>query len=138
MMTKPPSSIGGIRRSISASIAAGADFVVAACNSVHVIYDEICDDLPIPWTSIMDATTEQLAQERINEIIYGELVKAGVTDPSRQYVLGVIDKLAGQGAQGVVLGCTELPFLIQQPHTQVLVYDTTAIHAQKALDLALA
>jgi len=165
-----------VKEVIGRMAAAGADFVVAACNSVHVIYDEICDDLPIPWISIMDATAERIkqdghtkvallgtiytmggdffqrafarhgletvtpepsAQERINDIIYGELVKAEVTDPSRQYVLGVIDDLAKQGAQGVVLGCTELPFLIQQPHTQVLVYDTTAIHAQKALDLAL-
>ena len=167
---------GEIKEAIGRLAAAGADFVVAACNSIHVVYDEVCRDLPIPWVSIMDAAAEQIkrdgrtkvallgtvytmdgdfyprafarhgletvtphaaAKERINRIIYDELVKAEVTDASRDYVVGVIDDLALQGAQGVVLGCTELPFLIQQPHTDVPVYDTTAIHAQKALDLAL-
>jgi len=48
-----------------------------------------------------------------------------------------MDKLAQAGAGGVVLGCTELPFLIRQDDTALSVFDTTTLHAQKALDLAL-
>jgi len=81
---------------------------------------------------------DEEAQQKINRIIYDELVLAEVKEDSKAYALALIDDLArDKGAEGVVLGCTELPFLIQQADTQVPVFDTTVIHAQKALDLAL-
>ena len=50
----------------------------------------------------------------------------------------VMNALHAKGAQGVILGCTELPFLIQQEHTTIPVFDTTAIHSTRTLDMALA
>jgi aspartate racemase len=155
---------------------AGADFVVASCNSLHLIYEQVAPRVPIPWISIMDATAEAIkkegltkvgllgtvftmsrgfyqkalaghgietvtpyaeAQAKVNDILYNEVVRAIIKDDSRQVVLGCIEELRHKGAQGIVLGCTELPFLIKQEHTDLRVFDTTTIHAQKALDLAL-
>ncbi len=155
---------------------AGADFVVAACNSIHIVYDEVKERVPIPWISIIDATGEEIKKsgmkkigllgtiftmskgfyekglarmgietvlpdaedmKTVNGIIYKELVKNEVRDESRAKALGIIDRLINKGAEGIVLGCTELPFLIKQSDTTVKVFDTTAIHAQKTLDIAL-
>jgi aspartate racemase len=55
--------------------------------------------------------------KRVNDIIFGELITAKVTPESKAYGLGLVDELASQGAEGVVLGCTEIPFLIQQADT---------------------
>ena len=51
--------------------------------------------------------------------------------------MGKIKKFARKGAEGIVLACTELSFLISQKDTSLRVFNTTAIHAQKALNLAL-
>jgi aspartate racemase len=164
------------REAIEKMWLAGADFVVAACNSLHVVYDEVSRCVPIPWISIMDATAERIVetglstigllgtaftmsagfyqralakydidvvvpeagvQKMVNRIIFEELVRREIRDESRESVVGAILQLAGAGAEGVVLGCTELPFLIDQEHVGIPVFNTTAIHAQKALDLAL-
>lgn len=54
-----------------------------------------------------------------------------------QYALNCIEGLVAKGAQGIVLGCTELPFLLSQKDRNVKLFDTTKIHAQKTLELAL-
>ena len=82
-------------------------------------------------------TPDRETQEQINRIIYEELVLGEVKDDSKACVVECIERMADEGAEVAVLGCTELPFLVQQPDTEVPVFDTTAIHAQKALDLAL-
>ena len=46
--------------------------------------------------------------------------------------------MAAEGAEGIILGCTEIALLVQQHHTKVKLYDTTAIHASAAVDFALA
>ncbi len=76
-------------------------------------------------------------QERINDIIFNELVRNIVTEDSRRHVLSCIERLREEGAQGIVLGCTELPFLIRQKDLSLPVFDTTAIYAEKTLDIAL-
>ncbi len=155
---------------------AGADFAVAACNSVHIVYDEIKNDLPIPLISIIDVTGDEIKKSgmkkvgllgtiftmskgfykkglarmgietilpemddmtTVNKIIYEELVKNEVNNESRLKVCKIIENLARKGAEGIILGCTELPFLIKQPDTTIKVFDTTAIHAQRALEIAL-
>ena len=47
---------------------AGADFVVAACNSVHIVYDRIANELPIPWISIIDAAAEEIQKEHLKKV----------------------------------------------------------------------
>ena len=59
------------------------------------------------------------------------------TDAAKRDVVACAEQLGREGAEGIVLGCTELPFLIKQPDLDLPVFDTTAIHAEKALQLAL-
>lgn len=75
--------------------------------------------------------------ETVNNIIYDELCLGVVSQTSKEKYLRVIDGLAGQGAQGVILGCTEIGLLIQQGDTPLPVFDTTQIHAAKAAMLAI-
>lgn len=73
----------------------------------------------------------------IHQIIYDELCKGVVKDSSKQQYLQVIEQLIRQGAQGIILGCTEIGMLITQKDVAVPVFDTTALHAQAAVDFAL-
>ena len=74
---------------------------------------------------------------RVHEVIYNELCQGEVHDQSRNDYLAIIDNLAQQGAQAVILGCTEIALLVEQRHTQVALYDTTQIHAEAAVAKAL-
>lgn len=73
----------------------------------------------------------------VHEVIYKELCLGNINSASKQTFVEIVDRLAGQGAQGVILGCTEIGLLINQGDTMVPLYDTTLIHAGKAVDLAL-
>ncbi len=74
----------------------------------------------------------------IHDVIYNELCLGVVKDSSREEYLRVIQRLQQRGAECVVAGCTEITMLVQQWHTDVLLFDTTAIHAEAAVDRALA
>jgi aspartate racemase len=73
----------------------------------------------------------------VHNIIYEELVLGIVRDDSRRQYQRVIEQLAQQGAQGVILGCTEITLLIKPEHTSLPVFDTTYLHAVAAVDWAL-
>jgi aspartate racemase len=73
----------------------------------------------------------------VHGIIYEELCLGLVGDTSRKEFLRIIDDLQERGAEGVIEGCTEIVMLVQQQHTAVPLYDTTAIHAQQAVVAAL-
>jgi len=74
----------------------------------------------------------------IHRIIYDELCKGRVKSSSRRICANVISRLVSRGAEGVVLGCTELPLLIRSSDVDVPVFDTTWLHAEAAVNLALA
>jgi aspartate racemase len=76
-------------------------------------------------------------REQVHRIIYDELVRGEIREESRRLYLGVIDRLAQAGAQGIILGCTEIGLLVQQTHTSLPVFDTTMLHALAAVDFAL-
>lgn len=76
-------------------------------------------------------------RDKIHNIIYNELSKGMLTNASKQIYLQIIEKLIDDGAEGVILGCTEIPLLIKQKDVSVPVFDTTTIHATKAFKLAL-
>ena len=76
--------------------------------------------------------------EIVHRIIYDELVKGIIREESRKAYLEVIDNLQKRGAQGVILGCTEIPLLVKQKDVSIPIFDTTTIHAQAAVDWALA
>ncbi|MBX2834712.1 MAG: aspartate/glutamate racemase family protein [Micavibrio sp.] len=70
----------------------------------------------------------------INDIIYNELCKGVIKDDSRAQYLRIIKGLVKRGAQGVILGCTEIALLVKHSHTPIPLFDTTQIHIEKALD----
>ena len=74
----------------------------------------------------------------VHSVIYEELCLGIITPASRAAYVGVIDRLVEAGAQGVVLGCTEIELLISQADSRVPVFPTTRLHVQAAVDRALA
>lgn len=74
----------------------------------------------------------------VHNIIYEQLCKGVICVDSRNAYIEVINALAAKGAEGIILGCTEIALLVQQKDTNVRLYDTTAIHASAAVDFALA
>lgn len=77
-------------------------------------------------------------RESVHRIIYDELVKGVIREKSRKAYLDVIADLETRGAEGVILGCTEIPLLVKQEDVSIPIFDTTTIHAQAAVDWALA
>ena len=73
----------------------------------------------------------------LTQIILEELARGIITSASRNKVLAIIEDLVGKGASGIVLGCTELPLLIEAHHTSVRLFDTATLHADKALRYAM-
>ena len=91
---------------------------------------------------LLDAGIEVLVPdggdiELVNRIIFSELCLGILSEQSKRDCLRIMEQLAGRGAQGVVLGCTELGLLIRQEDTQITLFDTTEIHAAKAAELAV-
>ena len=75
-------------------------------------------------------------REFIHQTIFKELFSAHINPESKKRFLSIMDKLANDGAQGIILGCTEIPLLIKQEDTMLPVFDTTEIHALAAVELA--
>ena len=80
---------------------------------------------------------EDADRQIIHDIIYNELCLGIIKDDSRQKYIDIINKLYAKGAEGIILGCTEIPLLIKQSDVLIPVYDTTKIHAESAVDFAL-
>ena len=76
-------------------------------------------------------------RERVHQIIYNELCLGKVLNESRGKYCHIIRSLAQRGAEGIILGCTEIAMLIGQKDSPVPLFDTTRIHAQKAVDWAI-
>ena len=156
--------------------AAGADFVIIATNTMHLVFDEVQAGVGVPMLSLLDAVAEAIlargletvgllgtsftmekafyqdalarrgirvlvpaAEDRavVNDVIYNELVAGEIRDESRARYVEIIGRLAERGAAGVILGCTEIPLLVSEEDAGLPLFDTTAIHAEAALDYAL-
>lgn len=81
---------------------------------------------------------EEPQRLRINQIIFEELCLGKITKESKRYYQQVIEELQGQGAQGVIFGCTEIGLLLNQQDCPLPVFDTAAIHAADAVNFMLA
>lgn len=156
--------------------AAGADFIVIATNTMHLVLDQVRASVSIPVLNLLDAVgnearsqgldvvgllgtqftmektfyqdallqmgirvivPEQPDRVYVNRVIYEELVAGQIREASRQRFVQVIQRLAERGAQGVILGCTEIPLLVSEDDVGVPLLDTTVIHAEAALAEAL-
>jgi aspartate racemase len=156
--------------------AAGADFIVIATNTMHLVFDQVQASVSVPMLSLLDTVGEAILargmktvgllgtkftmektfyqdalsrrgisvlvpdaddREYVNAVIYDELVAGQIHDESRAGFVAIIKKLAERGAEGVILGCTEIPLLVSEADAGMPLFDTTVIHAEAALNYAL-
>jgi len=80
---------------------------------------------------------DKIDRKIIDTIIFDELCLGEIKDSSRERLKLIIDKLVNDSAGGIILGCTELPLLIKQTDCKIPLFDTTRVHAEAAVDLAL-
>jgi aspartate racemase len=76
-------------------------------------------------------------REIIHNVIYKELVVGKIQQKSKEQYLQIISRMVGEGAEGIILGCTEIGLLVKQSDCLVPVFDTTRIHAEAAVTFAL-
>jgi aspartate racemase len=81
---------------------------------------------------------EPPARAEIHRVILDELCHGNVTDKSRRFYQDAIRELGSRGAQGIILGCTEIPMLVKPEHSDLPLFDTTTLHAEAAVEKALA
>ncbi len=155
----------------------GADFAVCPDNTVHIAYDYVAKESPIPWMHIAEEVAKEAVEhgysrlailgtkyliesnvypsrltahglewvipsekERriINQIIFGELVYGVVKQESRKKLASIIKRLAEEEeADAAVLGCTELPLILDDKTSPIPVLDSTRILARRAMRRAL-
>ena len=150
---------------------AGADFLVIATNTMHIVADQIARSIRIPILHVADPTAAAVREAgattvgllatgftmekefyrdalaarglrvlipdapdraEVHRVIYEELVLGKLEDSSRETYRRVIADLVARGAEGIILGCTEIGLLIGQADSPVPVFDTAAIHARAA------
>ena len=76
-------------------------------------------------------------REIVHRVIYEELVLGKIVPRSKEQYLGIMERMVDQGAEGIILGCTEIGLLIHQEDSEVPLFDTTRIHAEAAVEYAL-
>ena len=81
---------------------------------------------------------DQEDRDTVHRIIFEELCLGQIVDSSRQHYRRIMDKLVAQGAQAIILGCTEITLLVGAEDATVPLFDTTALHANAAAERALA
>jgi aspartate racemase len=166
----------GLSRAAQTLVAAGADLILIATNTMHLVFDEVQAGVEVPMLSLLDATAEAILsrgfrtvgllgtrftmekgfyqealarqgiatlvpdaddREYAHRVIYDELVAGQIRDESRAGYVAIIRKLVERGAEGIILGCTEIPLLVDEAGAGVPLFDTTAIHAEAALNYAI-
>ncbi len=80
---------------------------------------------------------DEVDRQAVHDIIFKELVIGQINPSSKVRLLAIIQKLGRMGAEGVILGCTELPMLVGQEDYEIPIYDTTYLHAMAGVDYAL-
>lgn len=124
---------------LGAAIRAAGMTRVGLTGSIHtmekggIISDRLRDRFGI---EVIVPDTED--RKELHRIIIDELVRGQFLESSRATCVTIIETLAARGAEGAILGCTELPMLVKQDQCAVPLFDTTTLHALAAVDLALA
>lgn len=106
----------------------GTKFTMEQDFYKKVLIDKFNIDVIIP---------DESEREIVHDVIYNELCKGIINDVSKEKFIKIINNLSLNGAEGVVLGCTEIPLLINQEDVNITVFDTTTIHAISAIEFAL-
>jgi len=79
----------------------------------------------------------ELERDYIHKVIYEEFAKGKFHESTKRKILNIIENLRNKGAEGIILGCTELPLLITSQDVSIPLYDTLKIHLRAAVDFAL-
>lgn len=98
----------------------------------HAFYKEALLD-----QGIETIVPEKEDRESVHHIIFDELCKGIILPESKKTYMRIIEELIDQGAEGVILGCTEIPLLIKQEDSSIPLFDTTFLHAKAAVSFAL-
>jgi aspartate racemase len=106
----------------------GTRFVMKEPFYQERLRDRFAIELLVPGEDDMDT---------IHQIIYNELCEGKIKASSRRVCADIMSRLVNEGAEGIVLGCTELPLLIQPSDIHAPIFDTTRLHAEAAVNLAL-
>jgi aspartate racemase len=80
---------------------------------------------------------DEKGKQLVHDVIYNELCLGKIKDESRKRYKEIIAEMGNRDAQGVILGCTEIPLLIKQKDSDLPIFDTTTIHAEAAIEFAL-
>jgi len=131
--------------------AAGAELLVLCTNTMHKVADEVVETAAVPLVHIADATAQAVRAHGLEtvgllataytmeqDVIYDELCAGVVNESSREQYRRIMRDLADRGAEGILLGCTEIDLLVGPEDAAVPLFDTTRLHAHKAVELALA
>ena len=110
---------------------------VALLGTKFTMEQDFIKDRLLVRNGIETIIPNKVQRNIIHTIIYEELVKGIVTEKSKKIYLEIIDDLVSKGAEGIILGCTEIGLLIKKNDTKILLFDTTEIHAKKAVELAM-
>lgn len=111
---------------------------VALIGTKYTMDEPFYKNVLVNTYGIQVVTPNATEQDYINKVIFDELCRNDIRNESRQEYVRIINRLVDEeGAQGVILGCTEIPLLIHQSDVKVPVFDTTRIHAEAAVDYAL-
>ena len=116
------------KRSIKKVALLGTRFTMEKDFYKKVVADKFDIEVIIPGEAEMKI---------VHQIIYDELVHGQIKDESREAYKTIIKNLENQGAEGVILGCTEIPLLISDADVDIPTFDTTTIHAEKAVEWAI-
>lgn len=111
---------------------------VALLGTKYTMEEPFYRDALMNQYGIEVVTPNLTERDYINAVIFDELVKNDIRSESRKEYIRIINRLVDEeGAEGVILGCTEIPLLVRQGDVKVLVFDTARIHAEAAVDYAL-
>jgi aspartate racemase len=114
----------------------GIDRVGLLATAYTMEHDFLRDRLASHGLTVL--VPEPADRAEVHRIIYDELCLGIVTEASREVYRGVIQRLVAEGAQGVILGCTEIELLVSQGDSPVPVFPTTRLHVEAAVEAALA
>ena len=106
----------------------GTKFTMENDFFVDILYKEFDIEAVVPHKADRDI---------VHNAIYSELVRGIINPASKEAYQRIITEMAQKGAQGVILGCTEIPLLIQASDVDIPVFDTTRIHAEAAVDFSI-
>jgi aspartate racemase len=156
---------------------AGAEAIVLCANTMHMIAEQLEQNVQLPVIHIATVTAQAIKREGIKKVgllgtkftmeqsffrdkltandievvipdaedrqhihytIFAELGRNVIKPETKEFYLKVINKLVKRGAEGIILGCTEIPLLISPADTAIPLFDTTLIHSKAAVEFALA